>query len=75
MHMVGTLEMNEAGYKYIVVIVDYAICYPEAIPFHTMMAKVVATGLMKVISLVSVPHKIITDQGTNFMSQSIKAAI
>lgn len=53
--MVGSLEWSAAAYKYIMIIVNYTISYPEAIPICSMTAKVIATKLMKVFMWVGDP--------------------
>ena len=58
-----------AGNKYVLVICDYAIRYPEAIPLRCIDAKHIAEELIKVFSRVGVPKEILTDQGSNFTSQ------
>ena len=48
---------------------DYATRYPEAIPLRSIDAEHVAEELVQVFSRVGIPEEILTDQGTNFMSQ------
>ena len=43
--------------------------YPEAIPLRTTDAEHVAEELVTVFSRVGIPEEILTDQGSNFMSQ------
>ena len=51
---------------------DYATRYPEAVPLKTTDAPSVAEELLKVFCCVGFPNEIITDQGSNFMSQLLK---
>ena len=53
-----------------VVLVDYAMRYPEAVPLRTI-SKSVAQALFKVISWVGILKDILTDQGTSFMSRTL----
>ena len=68
MDIVGALPRSRAGHKYILVVCDYATCYPEAIPMKTIDAERVAEELVKIFSRVGIHHEILTDQGSNFTS-------
>ncbi|KAJ8036669.1 Protein NYNRIN [Holothuria leucospilota] len=48
---------TERGHKYILVLVDYATRYPEAIPLKNIMAETVAEGLLTVYSRVGFPKE------------------
>ena len=48
------------------VVCDYATCYPEAVAMRSIDAEHVAEELVTVLSRVGVPREILTDQGTNF---------
>ncbi|MBN3274512.1 ANFC protein, partial [Polyodon spathula] len=72
MDIVGPLERSAAGYTHLLVILDYATRYPEAIPLRSMSAKSVANKLVNVFSRVGIPMEIQTDQGTNFMSRLMR---
>ena len=69
MDIVGPLPRSKAGYKYILVLCDYATRYPEAIPLRSIDAEHVADELIKLFARVGIPQEILTDQGSNFMSQ------
>lgn len=71
--IVGPLAKCSLGYKYILVIINYATRYSEAVPLRTTTATKIAEELLKWVSGMSVPRKIIIDQGTNFMSAVMKA--
>lgn len=68
MDIVGPLERFKAGYKYILVVCDYATCYPEAFPLKQITAPV----LLQLFSRVGIPKEIVTDQGTAFLSQTLQ---
>ena len=53
-------------------LVDYASWYPEAVLLHNISAKSVAKALFQIISRVGIPKEILTDQGTSFMSQTLR---
>lgn len=60
------------GHQYILVIVDYATRYPEAIPLRMAAGKGIARELFHLFSRVGIPREILTDQGTAFMSLVMK---
>nr|XP_006012602.1 PREDICTED: uncharacterized protein LOC102366250 [Latimeria chalumnae] len=72
MDLVGPLEKSSRGHEYILVILDYATQYPEAIPLRNMTSKIIANELVKVFSRVGIPKEILTNQGTPFMSRLMK---
>ena len=51
---------------------DYATRCPEAIPTRSTTAKVLARELLQVFTRLGLPKEVLTDQGTNFMSQMLK---
>ena len=51
------------------VVVDYATRYPEAIPLRMVDAEQVAEALMGFFSSVGIPVEILMDQGSNFISK------
>ena len=60
--------VSDRGNRYILVIVDYATRYPEAVPLKSIEAEKVAEALWGVWSRVGIPREILSDQGTQFMS-------
>ncbi|XP_061882691.1 uncharacterized protein LOC133633906 isoform X2 [Entelurus aequoreus] len=72
MDLVGPFHPSTQGYRFALVLVDYATRYPEAVPLCSISAKSVAQALFQVISRVGIPKEILTDQGTSFMSCTIK---
>ena len=72
MDLVGPLPKSKRGHKYILVVLDYATRYPEAIPLRTMATKGIARELFVMFSRVGIPGEILTDQGTPFMSRIMK---
>uniref|UniRef100_A0A9J8ATQ4 Gypsy retrotransposon integrase-like protein 1 n=1 Tax=Cyprinus carpio carpio TaxID=630221 RepID=A0A9J8ATQ4_CYPCA len=69
MDLVGPLPKSARGHKHILVIVDYATRYPEAIPLRKATTKAIAQELFTLFSRVGIPSQILTDQGTPFMSR------
>ena len=72
MDVVGPLERSRTGHRYILVICDYATRYPEAFPLRNTKARQVANCLIQLFSRVGVPKEILTDQGSNFTSKSLR---
>ena len=70
--IVGPLLKSAGEHSHILVIIDYATRYSEAIPLRSTTAKVLARELMHVFSWLGFPKEVLTDQGTNFMSQTFK---
>ncbi len=72
MDLIGPLERSARGHRFALVIVDYATRYPEAVALRNISAKSVAEALFSMISRVGIPKEILTDQGTAFMSRTIR---
>ena len=70
--IVGPLPKTSRGHRYILVLVDYATRYPEALPLRAATAKAVAKELLLLFSRVGIDREILTDQGSCFMSRVIK---
>nr|XP_061838109.1 protein NYNRIN-like [Nerophis lumbriciformis] len=69
MDIVGPLPKSARGHRYILVILDYATRYPEAVQLRTASAKAIAHELFMMFSRVGIADEILTDQGKCFMSQ------
>ena len=69
MDIVGPLPTSQLGNRYILVLCDYATCYPEAIALCSIDAEPIAEQLIGVFARVGVPQEILMDQGSNFTSQ------
>ena len=70
--IVGPLPRSHKGYQYVLVICDYATRYPEAFPLRSIEAHRIAEELIVFFSRMGIPREILSDQGTNFMSQLLK---
>ncbi|XP_078240795.1 uncharacterized protein LOC144586395 [Pogona vitticeps] len=70
--IVGPLTKSAGGHTHILVLIDYATRYPEAVPLRSTTAKVIARELMQVFTRLGFPKEILTDQGSNFMSLTLK---
>ncbi|KAI7799815.1 hypothetical protein IRJ41_012432 [Triplophysa rosa] len=69
MDLVGPLPKSARGHEYILVILDYATRYPEALPLRKATSKAIAKELFLMFSRVGIPREVLTDQGTPFMSR------
>jgi transposase InsO family protein len=72
MDLVGQLVKTARGHQYILVIMDYATRYPDAIPLRMATVKGIARELLHLFSRVGIPREILMDQGTAFMSHVMK---
>ena len=72
MDIVGPLVRSEKGNRFILVVCDYGTKYPVAIPLKTIDAETVANALIDIFSRTGIPREILSDQGSNFMSATIK---
>ena len=72
MDIVGPLNRSEKGNRFILVVCDYGTKYPEAIPLKTVDAETVANALIDIFSRTGIPREILSDQGSNFMSATIR---
>ena len=64
--------LNEAGHRYILTLVDYATRYPEAVPLKKITTQAVAKALLNIYRRVGIPEEVLTDQGSQFMSQRMQ---
>uniref|UniRef100_A0AAQ4QC45 Integrase catalytic domain-containing protein n=1 Tax=Gasterosteus aculeatus aculeatus TaxID=481459 RepID=A0AAQ4QC45_GASAC len=72
MDLIGPFHRSARGYRFVLVLVDYTTRYPEAVPLRNISAKSVAQALFQVISRVGIPKEILTDQGTSFMTRTLR---
>ena len=60
---------SEKGHRYILTLVDYATRYPEAVPLKEISSEAVAEALIDIYSRVGIPEEVISDRGTQFISE------
>lgn len=70
--IVGPLERTRSGHRFILVVCDYATRYPEAFPLRKVTAGAIARTLLQLFSRVGLPQEVLTDQGTAFLSKTLK---
>ena len=63
---------SEKGHRYILTLVDFATRYPEAVPLKTIDTETVAEALVNIFSRLGVPEEILSDLGTQFVSDCMK---
>ena len=61
-----------AGFKYILTLVDYATRYPEVVPLKNIPTEDVAEGLVSTYSRLGIPEEILSDMGSQFISDCMK---
>ncbi|XP_076446988.1 uncharacterized protein LOC143284205 [Babylonia areolata] len=71
--LVGPIHPSSTrGHHYILVMVDYATRYPEAVPLRSIDAPTVAEALWQMWTRVGVPDQVLSDQGTQFMGNVMR---
>ena len=63
---------SKEGYRYILTLVDYATRYPEAVPLKNIDTETVAEALVDIFSRLGIPEDILSDLGTQFVSDCMK---
>ncbi len=63
---------SEGGHRFIIIVVDYATRYPEAESLRNIDTITVAEALVNIFCRARFPEEILTDQGTQFMSDTLK---
>ncbi|XP_006812686.1 uncharacterized protein LOC100374860 [Saccoglossus kowalevskii] len=73
MDLVGPIKpATTKGHQYILTVVDYATRYPEATPLKRISTEVVAEALFTIYCRVGFPEQVLTDQGTQFVSDVMR---
>lgn len=73
MDIMGPLPESYRGNKYILVIMEYVTRHVTAIPLKGITASTIARKFIKhIIMKEGIPSEVITDQGTNFQSSTMK---
>ena len=67
--IVGPLPTTAAGNRFILTLIDLGSLYPEAIALPSHTAADVATALSEMFSRFGFPEVLLSDQGSDFMSQ------
>ena len=64
---------SEARHRYIMTLVDYATRYSEAVPLKFISTEAVAEALVNMYSRLGIPQEVLSNMGTQFVSQCMKA--
>ena len=72
MDISGPLRRTRPGNKYILVIMDYATKWPDALPLHNITSETIIECLIEVTSRLGVPKEVLSDNGTNFVSTMMR---
>jgi len=67
--IVGPLPVTKSGNRFILTVMDLATHYPEATPLKDHTTRTVAQALCGVFSHFGFPEEILSDQGSDFMSE------
>ena len=63
---------SKEGHRYILTLVDFATRYPEAVPLKTIDTETVEEALVNIFRRLGVPEEILSDLGTQFVSDCMK---
>ena len=69
MDMIGPLDRSKNGNRYVLVLCDYAARYPEVVPLKNVDAETTSEAIAEVFTRFGIPKEVLTDQGSNFMSE------
>ena len=69
MDLTGPIKpASDRGNRHILTVIDYATRYAEAVALRNIDTETVAEALLDIWSRVGVPEEILTDRGSQFMS-------
>ena len=63
---------SEEGHRYILTLVNYATRYPEAIPLKKVSSETIAKALVNMYSRLGIPEEVLSDMGTQFVSECMQ---
>ena len=63
---------SEEGHRYILTLVDFSTRYPEAVPLKNIDTEAVAEAFGDIFSRLGVPEEILSDLGTQFVSDCMR---
>ena len=63
---------SKEGHRYILTLVEDATRYPEAVPLKNIDTETVAEALVDIFSRLGIPEDILSDLGTQFVSDCMK---
>ena len=66
------IPSSDKGHRYILTLVDYATRYPEAVPLKNIDTETVAEALLDLYSRVGIPEEVLSDLGTQLVSECMQ---
>lgn len=63
------IPASDEGHRYVLVMVDYATRWPEAVPLKNIDTETVAEALWVMWSRLGIPKEVLSDRGTQFTSE------
>lgn len=57
--LVGPLLKTKSDFEYVLVVVDYATCYPKVVPLRNTLAKSIAQSLVQICCGVGLPKEVL----------------
>lgn len=66
--LIGPFQVSSAGNRYVLTVVDMATRFPEAVPLKKIDTVTVAEALLSIFARVGLPQEILSDCGTQFVS-------
>ena len=63
---------SEKGHQFILTMMDHASRYPDAVPLKNIDSETVAEALVDMFSKTGIPEEILTDLGTQFVSDCME---
>ena len=66
------MPASDKGHRYVLTLVDYATRYPEAVPLKNIDTETVAEALLDLYSRVGIPEEVLSDLGTQFVSECMQ---
>ncbi len=70
--IVGPLAKGRGGCRFLLTYVCLATRWPEAVPLRSVTSQVVEEALVSIFSKTSIPERMMTDQGSQFCSRTLK---
>ena len=71
--LIGEIKpKTDRGHRWILTVIDYATRYPEAVALKDISTETVAEALVEIYSRVGIPKEVLSDQGTQFVSNVTK---
>ena len=73
MDLIGPITpASDKGHRYVLTLVDYATRYPEAVPLKNINTETGAEALLDLHSRVGIPEEVLSDLGTQFVSECMQ---